>query len=91
MRILGLDHLRVRWYASAASRSFWKTVRWSWARSAFLTNCCVMVEPPWTAFCWMTSWTKARPMPRMSTPELRKKRRSSMAMIASRTLGETSL
>ena len=26
-------------------------MRSSWAASEFLTNCCVIVEPPWTAFC----------------------------------------
>ena len=50
------DHLRVIWKASAASRSFWKTVRSSCAASAFLTNCWVIVEPPWTIRCWITSW-----------------------------------
>ena len=38
-----MDHWRVRWYAIAASRSFWNTVRSSWAASAFFTNCCVIV------------------------------------------------
>ena len=40
----------------ADSRSFWKIVRSSWAASAFLTNCCVIVEPPWTTRCWTMSW-----------------------------------
>ena len=44
-----MDHLRVRWYASAASRSFWKTVRWFSAASEIFTNCCGIVEAPWTA------------------------------------------
>jgi hypothetical protein len=44
------------------------SVRSSWAASAFLTNCIVMVEPPWTAFCARTSCHSARPMPRMSMP-----------------------
>ena len=68
MRIFFLDHLRVRWYASAASRTFSNTVRRFCASVAFLTNCCVIVEPPCTALPVVTSCHSARPMPRMSTP-----------------------
>src|SRR5947209_3505371 len=58
MRSLG--HLRVRWYAIAASRSFSKTVRCAWACSAFLTNCWAIVEPPWAWRPCTRSWKNAR-------------------------------
>ncbi len=74
----------------AASRSFSKTVRFFCWPSAFLTNCWVIVEPPWVPPPPKTSLTNARPMPRRSMPELVKKRRSSMAMIAWRIAGEIS-
>ena len=46
--ILSLDHWCASWKASAASLSFSKIVRCDWAWSAFLTNCCSIVEAPWT-------------------------------------------
>ena len=36
--------------------------------SARLTNCWVIVDPPWRGLPWITSATNARPMACMSTP-----------------------
>ena len=85
--IFCLGHLRVRWYASAASRSFSKIVRLSCSDSAFLTNCSAIVdapsrEPP------VTSAKTARAIPRRSTPGSVQKRRSSTDTIARRIQGE---
>ena len=53
--------------ASAASLSLREIVRSLWT-SAFLTNCCVIVEPPCTVLLWRTSSQSARAMPWKSTP-----------------------
>ena len=68
VRIFCLDHFLVKWYASAASRIFSKIVRLPWARSAFLTNCWVIVEAPWVGPDPNTSDTTARATPWMSKP-----------------------
>jgi hypothetical protein len=46
-------------------------VRWLCARSAFFTNCCVIVEPPCTALLLHDFLANARAMPRMSTAGVR--------------------
>ena len=74
-------------HASAASFSFRVTVR-SFPVSEFLTNCCVIVEPPWTAPLCLTSAHSARAMPRMSMPRCSQKRLSSAATIACFIHGE---
>ena len=53
--------------ASAASFSLRLIVRAD-VTQEFLTNCCVIVDPPCTTFLLVTSAQTARPMPRRSTP-----------------------
>ena len=49
-------------HASAASLSLREIDCSLWV-SAFLTNCCVIVEPPWTTLLWRMSAQAARTMP----------------------------
>ena len=66
---------------SAASFTFRAIVRSQVWSSMFLTNCCVIVEPPWTNSFWERSAQSARAMPRMST-RCSQKRRSPAATMA---------
>ena len=81
MRIFEGFQRCVSWKASAASRSFSRTVRFSSSESAPLTNCSVIVEAPWVAPP-VTSATSARASERMSIPGSDQKRLSSTATIA---------
>ena len=74
-------------HASAASFSL-RVIVGSLPVSEFFTNCCVIVEPPWTAPWWRMSAQSARPMPRMSMPRCSQKRLSSVATIACLIHGE---
>ena len=85
--IFVLGHRRVRWYASAASRSFSKTVRLSCSDSAFLTNCWAIVEAP-SLEPPVASASTARAIPRRSTPGSVQNRRSSTDTIARLMYGE---
>ena len=81
VRIRSFFQIRSICQASAASFSFRVSVRWSFVY-AFLTNCCVIVEPPWTTpLCVMFAQT-ARAIPRRSSPRCSKNRLSSTATIA---------
>ena len=88
MRIFSFDQWCASQNASVASRSFSTSVRRSCAPgSAFLTNCCSIVEAPCTAPPCTTSATAARASERRSIPLLVMKRLSSIEITASRTIG----
>ena len=74
-------------HASAASLSLRLTVR-SCCVYWFLTNCCVIVDPPCTMSCERMSAKTARAIPWKSTPRCSQKRRSSTATIACFITGE---
>src|SRR6266511_6258883 len=81
VRIRSFDHRRSSCQASAASLSLRLIVRSRFVY-VFLTNCCVMVDPPWTTFLFRTSAQTARMIPLKSTPRCSQKRRSSTDTMA---------
>ena len=90
MRILSFDQRCSSCHASAASLSF-RVIVGALPVSAFLTNCCVIVEPPCTVDWWRMSAQRARAMPCRSMPPCSQKRLSSVATIACFIQAEMSL
>ncbi len=89
MRIRSLLQRWSSWRARIASFSL-RAIDRVLSTYAFFTNCCVIVEPPWTnCLCW-TSAQKARAMALKSTPSCSQKRRSSTATIACFMIGAIS-
>ena len=89
MRIRSFDHCCVSCQASAASRTL-RAIVLSLRLYAFLTYCCVIVDPPSTTALLRMSSHAARRMPRTSTPLCSKNRLSSVATIACFMIGAIS-